>query len=175
MKNRHCIDCGKEIKKYKAIRCKSCAHKGERSQTYKDGRCLKKYHCTSCGKKVSIGTGVYGHCKCRSCISKYLWNSSRYRKLHSKENASNWQGGGSFEPYPLGWTRKLRKHIRKRDNYICQICGRSELENKRKLSVHHVDYNKNNLNPLNLISLCVVCHSKVNYNRKDWTMRFKKN
>jgi hypothetical protein len=37
-----------------------------------------------------------------------------------------------------------------------------------KLHIHHIDYNKKNCNPNNLISLCMQCHRQTSYNRKDW-------
>ena len=85
----------------------------------------------------------------------------------------NWKGGKSFEPYPLGWNKTHKEQIRFRDGYKCQICGCSEVENIRKLSVHHIDYDKNNIELNNLISICIKCHSKTNFNREYWLKYFK--
>ncbi len=79
-----------------------------------------------------------------------------------------WQGGISFEPYPLGWNKTFKEQIRYRDKYRCQICGVPEIENGRKLDVHHKDYNKENINENNLISLCKSCHMVTNFNREYW-------
>jgi len=87
--------------------------------------------------------------------------------------APNWQGGKSFQHYPLGWTRTFKEQIRYRDGYVCQICGIPEAECINKLSVHHIDYNKHNLDHLNLISLCNACHYKTNHNRSFWMDYFK--
>lgn len=86
----------------------------------------------------------------------------QYGKLNS-----NWQGGISFGLYPLGWTKTFKEQIRYRDGYKCQNleCGVSEVECRRKLDVHHIDYDKENLNPKNLITLCMKCHRKTNGNR----------
>jgi len=94
-------------------------------------------------------------------------------KAQRGEKGSNWQGGLSFEIYPQGWTDDLTNSIRKRDNYICQLCGIHQDELDIKLDVHHIDYNKRNLNPKNLISLCRSCHMKTNYNRGYWISYFK--
>lgn len=83
----------------------------------------------------------------------------------SGRNNSNWQGGISDNPYPEKWNNKIRVKIRNRDNNTCQICF---LENSNTLSVHHIDYNKNNCNTENLISLCKSCHATINYNRNYW-------
>ena len=82
-----------------------------------------------------------------------------------------WAGGISFEPYGIEFNNKLKEQIRKRDNFTCQECGKSQL--KRKLSIHHIDYNKNNNSEINLISLCNKCHMKTNENRKHWEEHFK--
>jgi len=82
-----------------------------------------------------------------------------------------WLGGKSFEPYSLDWTNKLKEAIRIRDNKKCQICNIKQ--GKEKLAVHHIDYNKENCNPENLVALCRSCHAKTNGNRKLWTIYFK--
>lgn len=91
---------------------------------------------------------------------------------HYGEKNYNWKGGISFLPYPFNFNEELKELIRKRDNHTCQLCGKTKEENKQKLSVHHIDYDKDNLDPKNLISLCRSCNAKVNRNRKHWTKFF---
>lgn len=79
----------------------------------------------------------------------------------------NWQGGKSFEPYSIDWTETLKRAIRERDNYICQLC--SQYGN----NVHHKDYDKKDCDPTNLITLCKRCNSRVNFNRNYWIRYFK--
>lgn len=86
-----------------------------------------------------------------------------------------WIGGNSFEPYPTEWRRTLKVAIRERDNYTCQLCGISQEKNGRLLDVHHIDYNKDNLNESNLVSLCHSCHAKTNHNREHWQEYFRRN
>jgi len=90
----------------------------------------------------------------------------------SLEKNPMWKGGLSFDPYTTEWTNKLRSIIRKRDDYTCQTCG--EHQERVLLDVHHIDYNKKNCNPENLISLCKACHSKTNQNRDKWRLDFQK-
>ena len=85
----------------------------------------------------------------------------------------NWKGGSSQKPYPYGWTEKLKESIRLRDGYRCRLCGKGQDKNKKKHHVHHIDYIKENLNPKNLITLCVSCHTKANYNRQYWQEVFQ--
>jgi len=103
--------------------------------------------------------------------------SKEHRKKISKsmsgENSFNWRGGISFEPYSPEFNRQLKELIRQRDGYQCQLCGMPECENIRKLDVHHIDYNKLNCLPSNLISLCRRCNAKVNYNREYWEEYFR--
>ena len=80
-----------------------------------------------------------------------------------------WKGGISFEPYSIDWTEDLKRAIRKRDKYTCQICGKEP-----SIIVHHIDYNKQNCNPDNLITLCKRCHNQTNFNRDYWTNYFTK-
>jgi len=82
---------------------------------------------------------------------------------NSGEKNHNWQGGKSFEPYPLGWTNTFKEQIRYRDGYRCQECGVPEVECNKKLHVHHKDRNKKNLNIDNLISLCGSCHINLHH------------
>jgi len=88
------------------------------------------------------------------------------------KNAS-WLGGVSFIPYTPEFNRQLKELIRKRDDYKCHLCGIPEAETYRKLSVHHIDYQKENCLPNNLISLCAKCHVKTNTNRGYWQHYFK--
>ena len=107
---------------------------------------------------------------------KKPWVSQRNKLfLMIGKKHPNWQGGKSFEPYPIDWTDRFRETIRKRDNYVCQLCGIHQDELKgfnRKLDIHHIDYDKDNLNLNNFISLCRNCHLKTNFNRDYWIKYF---
>lgn len=76
-----------------------------------------------------------------------------------------WKGGSSFAPYSVDWTEQLRRSIRQRDKYTCQAdwCRREPA-----VDVHHIDYDKQNCDPANLITLCHSCHIKTNHNREAW-------
>jgi hypothetical protein len=113
---------------------------------------------------------VYNNFEVRNKIgeaSKRLWATKEFREKHSGENNPNWQGGISGEPaYPLDWKEELKEIVRKRDGYVCQVCLTHESKLKRKLHVHHIDYNKENCDLDNLISLCHNDHMRTN-NPKD--------
>lgn len=82
----------------------------------------------------------------------------------------NWKGGISFEPYATEFNDILKEHIRQRDNYTCQLCRISQDEHLElyncRLAIHHIDYDKQNSDPLNLIALCSGCNSTANGNRE---------
>jgi 5-methylcytosine-specific restriction endonuclease McrA len=96
----------------------------------------------------------------------------------SKKGSGNhrWLGGIAKLPYSQDWTEDLKDAIRKRDGYTCKICGKVQGEIDRdyhkKLTVHHIDYDKKNCNPTNLISLCVSCHAKTGTMRRQWLLYF---
>ncbi len=96
----------------------------------------------------------------------------KMRISHLGEKSNLWKGGISFEPYGLEFNEDLREVIRNRDRRKCRICEKTELEEGKKLSCHHIDYNKRNNDPINLISLCIKCHSKTNGNRNYWIKYF---
>ena len=90
-------------------------------------------------------------------------------KQYRGEKASNWRGGISKLPYCEKWTEEKREEIRNKYNRKCVICGRDEKDNidknnkLRKLSVHHVDEDKEqgcNGKSWNLKPLCMHCHNK---------------
>jgi len=118
-------------------------------------------------------------CKKLSKIRKIIFKGEGnpfYGKRHSLETRKRLSlahGGIGiprlFRDYPEEFNDKLKEKIRKRDNYQCQLCGITEEEYiivfGERLTVHHIDYNKNNNNEDNLISLCRSCHARTNVNR----------
>jgi hypothetical protein len=86
---------------------------------------------------------------------------------NSGENHYNWKGGITCEPYCQIWLDKeFKESIKKRDNYQCQNpdCWGTN----KKLTVHHIDYDKKNCSKENLITLCNSCNTRANFNREYW-------
>ena len=146
--------------------------KGFENPNWKGG--LHEFNCIFCGQKhqikkkeLKIGGGKYCSRKCMnfdlSRVIKERYNLNpelKERTKHIGKNNGRWLGGLSFEPYSTDWTDKLKEFIRKRDNYICQLCE------KHGNSVHHIDYDKKNCSIDNLITLCKKCHGKTNTESK---------
>ncbi len=68
--------------------------------------------------------------------------------------------------YGEDWTKELRKRIRRRDKYACRICF--YITRARDLDIHHINYDKGDCSELNLITLCIACHKRTNYHRRQW-------
>lgn len=169
------IKLGRKVK-YNKTKCVNCKivfeHKPSKKRTYCSKKCQFDHLIILIKKKESLWNKPRKH----SIESRKKMSLAQKGKPIPKmqlENHPNWQGGKSFEPYSLEFNKHLKKEIRKRDNYTCQQCRHKEKDLKRKLSVHHIDYNKKNNSPNNLISLCVVCHAQTNYDRNDWTQYFE--
>lgn len=78
--------------------------------------------------------------------------------------------GRRHTPYPPEWTPRLRAEIKARDNDQCRLCG--EGGRAAKLAVHHVNYQKADCRPENLVTLCARCHAQTNYgDRAQWMAR----
>lgn len=91
------------------------------------------------------------------------------------ERASNWKGGVSFEPYCVKFDEPFKERCRNFFGRVCVECGKTEDENGKNLSVHHVNFDKmtccNDKIPL-YVALCQSCHAKTNYNREYWEKHF---
>lgn len=170
-----CIDCGKarwltaQSIKTTSGRCLSCKNKGHRSPTWRGGKVMLT--CCVCGKTKEASKS-----RARASIRKkngkyYCRGCAKKNKPSGPDNAA-WRGGKSFEPYPTEWTPGLRRAIRERDGHRCFVCG-GQNPKGRKLPVHHVDYDKANLEPSNLVALCTSCHAKTNFRREQWRERLE--
>lgn len=108
-------------------------------------------------------------------IPRKTLSEAREGKFTGEDN-SGWKGGISNEPYAFEFNQELRERIRKRDNYICQLCGLTEEEHLviygQVLLVHHINYDKKNCEEDNFVSLCRQCHARTNFNRGYWENYF---
>ena len=114
-------------------------------------RCQKGHEFITSYHNLDQGTG------CPKCARQRISESMR------GENNVNWRGGPT--KYPTEFTERLKRKIRKRDEYRCAICGKNWRWGTLRYSVHHVDFNPDHCKPSNLITLCISCHMWTNGNR----------
>lgn len=167
-----CLQCGKEfeaissqVKKGRKFCSKDCRQQWQRagnmqkekSPRWKGGK--KEMLCEECGKLFE----AYKRATKRFCSRKcaYSWMG----KTKRGENHPRWLGGVS--QYGPGFDDELKSYIRHRDEYSCVICGESQTKT-RAFPVHHIDYDKNNHDRYNLVTLCNSCHGKTLDNRQFW-------
>ena len=85
----------------------------------------------------------------------------------------NWKGGISLEPYCQVWKDKeYKSDIRERDGNVC-LNPCCDSKNLNDLVIHHIDYDKKNCAPQNLITVCRGCNFRANYNRKWHTAWYR--
>lgn len=186
---KYCLECGKVRKDHRSILCRSCSKKGTRNPMY--GKLPENHFETG---YIPWHAGTKGVAMAPSTAFKKggipwnkgkkgeykLWPNGRNMPWAKGKKHWNWNNGSSFEPYGVEFNEKLKEQIRKRDNYRCQECFRHQDElytkggRKYKLNIHHIDYDKKNNKPENLISLCGNCHLQTNFGREDWIKYFQR-
>ena len=181
---------------YKDLICNNCGIDFKRQ--LKDFRDTGRYFCSkACQNEYRVGNnnpcwrGGKEQTQCVVCGDQFdVWSSdaerrktcsmecrnvyiSEWQKKYNwliglrGEDTPNWNGGTSFERYPREFF-DIKPQVLERDSYKCQECNSTE-----SLCVHHIDYNKKNNIPKNLIVLCSSCHSKTNFNREQWQKRYE--
>lgn len=100
----------------------------------------------------------------KKLLSKIAMGRKKSPKAHSfqkGENHWNWKGGNSVNYYGSKWTKELRTSIKERDYYKCWVCENTK--KNKALIIHHINLNKTDHNPDNLITLCCSCHQSHHY------------
>ena len=85
-----------------------------------------------------------------SCCSRLCANKLHSTRMRQSGNP-NYQHGRGWEPYDPGFAA-ISRAIRKMDG-CCVVCGA-----KAALHCHHIDHDKRNNDPRNLVTLCNFCH-----------------
>ena len=123
------------------------------SKLGKPGPMLGKTHSQETRKLIS-----------EKCLGNPAWNKDLPPQFQP-----GWQGGISCEPYCDAWNDlSYKEDIKLRDNYECQNPDCHKTSNR--LTIHHIDYNKKNCHPNNLITVCNSCNSRANSKREEWKL-----
>ena len=114
-------------------------------------------------KDVNLKSGNTKSCGCLN-IEKIISRGTK----NIGENSPRYKHGDN-----CGWSTKSQREfaekIRKRDNYICQDCGKTQEQEfantGKRLACHHKDGDHFNNIDENAITLCGTCHNP--HNRKQ--------
>lgn len=91
-----------------------------------------------------------------------------YDKSH-RRNPNPTNSSVEMDPYYkspyVGFTEAVKRAARAKSCYQCAVCHIKESELRRKLDVHHIDRNKRNNAPSNLVAICQSCHMKLGSHR----------
>lgn len=125
-----------------------------------------KVSCNQCSEVFSLTTSnaITNHktndgIVCHGCVSGTEKVRQKQSATRLKISIDDWNGFvSSRQFYSAEWTSKLRKEIRARDR-VCFIC--KNVNNAKRLSVHHIDWNKFNCDKTNLVALCNSCHCSI--------------
>ena len=180
-----CPVCDKDFfktvyKKQQAVYCnQKCAYIGrtmgftkrviKKPYNIKEENRKKPRICLVCQKSYMYTKSTQKYC-CRKCFE-----ISHKKRMKGKNNPSYIDGRSKDTGHRRHFRgddwETLRKEIYKRDNYICRECGVHCIGKKEYLKIkdnanliiqcHHLDKGKTNNNKVNLITLCLGCHSKI--------------
>ena len=96
-----------------------------------------------------------------------------------KQQIVPWRRGITLvTPQTLKWSEEqIEENDKIEKAMIFSNFSGTDLGRRRKLvctlNINHIDYDKNNCNPDNLITLCYKCHLKTRDNRKEWVIYFE--
>ena len=162
--------------KFCSLRCRSkwrSEHqRGKKSPLWKE---REKRICQTCGAEFPIESYriKYGGGKFCSTACMGKWQSENLKG----ENSFAWKGGISFEPYCNKFNFAFKEYIRNKFGRVCFLCQKTETENGQRLSVHHVNYNKDcgcdDDETCQFVPLCRSCNSEVNSKREEWEAKIK--
>lgn len=149
-------------------KCFGGFHSGKRAGNWKGGITKEPHFCINCGRPFFIDSLN------RMTNNRSKFCSEKCRNItQSGEGAPSWKGGISFKPYCSKFNDNLKERVRAFFGYRCVLCG--AVQQRKKLGIHHVNFNKNaccdNSAPL-FVPLCDSCHGVSGHNRKYWERCF---
>lgn len=143
-------------------------------------RVLKKYSykdlCKSCSRVGAVRT-VESKLK----MSKARIGTQRSLEFRREMSArqqgiplNDWEGFAQEHKYCYQFNNGCRERNRDRYGRACFLCGKNERDNGQRLSVHHVDMNKDqgcDNHEWKLVPLCRSCHNRIH--NQTWQARIE--
>lgn len=113
--------------------------------------------CPRCGQGV-----------CQKNLQKHLRTHTNHRRYAQRDYRGHKKPTGirNHIQYPPEFNAALKERIRERDGRCCKWCGKSEADNGKRLSIHHVSGNHLDCSDANLAALCRYCHDVVAHRGK---------
>ena len=94
------------------------------------------------------------------------------KQFEDPRNHPSWKGGISCEPYCQIWSdNEYKDDLKERDGNQC--LNPDCWSNSNTICLHHIDYDKKNCHPWNLITVCISCNGRANKNRKKHEIFYK--
>ncbi len=124
------------------------------------GRAMWLCKCDCGNEKIVSGHNLRLNTKSCGCL-RDIASSKRSGSNHPRYTDGASCGMGTKEQ------KEFHESIRKRDNYTCQDCGKTQEQElkdtniRRRLSVHHKDGDHFHNTDENAITLCESCHQKL--------------
>jgi len=133
-------------------------------------------------REINLGKNLTQECKDKISACRKITKASEETKLKMSKSTSgdknpNWQGGISFGKYCPKFNKRKRKEIRDKYNDCDFFSGlhKDIINHGKNLSVHHIDYNKEqgcNGYDWELIPLSHPHHAMTNWNKWFWNKLF---
>lgn len=162
-------------KKQQTLECDYCGKDFDRFESYLDENQLNYFCSNECRGRWFVDNRLETECTyCGEAINRtqHKLDSVDHhfcnRECHiewTRANATyDWKSTPNYGPM---W-RTRRREVLERDDWTCQGCGRNKEELGYTPRVHHIrpfsefadDETEQAHDPLNLVSLCAVCHAR---------------
>lgn len=174
---RTCVECGKPFTRrpdgesFAMFRARECC-----SRTCSSRRNWREK------QRQAYGDDLERERRCATCgtvlVRKDREPMFRFMTRRTCDTACGHRFAGMNKRIPDEWKRgeylpefnRIKVEIRERDGHLCRICGAAP--GRVAHPVHHIDYDKSNNDPANLITLCQACHNKTHTKRETWMAFF---
>jgi hypothetical protein len=105
-------------------------------------------------------------CICKKCGMQFMASSHHHPFCKSCIKAKR---NPDFYPRVF-WKNRLI--VLERDDHTCQCCGcKQDSKQTNKLCIHHIDGDRQNNSPSNLITLCTQCHLSLHHKFTKYELR----